>query len=282
MSSHTCKVKTKVRGVDVKEGAGVKVHRLIGTRTLDHIDPFVLLDEFKSANPEDYIAGFPMHPHRGIETITYMIKGAFRHEDSKGNGGLLTDGCVQWMTAGRGILHSEMPERTKGLLWGYQLWLSLPAKDKMIPPRYQHLSPEDIPTVEDDGMFVKIISGSYHGTTGPATNWVNTHYFDVAVDKGQVFEFPIDPKMNSFCYVHTGSVLIDPHGDPHMVHEKELAELDNNDMIEIKGVSDKAGFLLLSAYPNNEPIVKGGPFVMNSTEEIARAFVDYQNGVLDK
>ncbi len=161
MSKLACSIKEIYRGQPVVDGAGVKINRIIGSYNLDYIDPFVLLDEIRSQNPEDYIAGFPTHPHRGIETITYMIKGSFRHEDSRGGGGLLTDGCVQWMTAGRGILHSEMPEKREGELWGYQLWLSLPKKHKMVEPRYQHLSPEDIPVVDRNGISVKIISGVY-------------------------------------------------------------------------------------------------------------------------
>ena len=280
MSENKCEIKKKVRGMEVMEGAGVKIHRLIGTPKLDNVDPFVLLDEFKSSNPGDYIAGFPTHPHRGIETITYMIKGSFRHKDSKGHGGLLTDGCVQWMTAGRGILHSEMPERTVGQMWGYQLWLSLPAKDKMVEPKYQHLSPEDIPSVAENGVEVKIISGSFKGIEGPANNLVRTHYFDVGIAKGKNFTFSIDSGANSFCYIRTGSVLINPGKDAEMVHEKELVEFSPGGDIEIRGASDSAGFLFLSAAPNNESIVKGGPFVMNSEEEIMRAYMDFQKGVL--
>lgn len=161
-----CGIKNIHKGQMVVDGAGVRINRIIGSQKLNYIDPFVLLDEIRSSDPSDYIAGFPTHPHRGIETITYMKHGSFRHRDSRGGGGLLTDGCVQWMTAGRGIQHSEMAEKTDGELWGYQLWLSLPAKDKMVEPRYQHLPPDMIPLVEEDGMKVKVISGTYGGVHG--------------------------------------------------------------------------------------------------------------------
>ncbi len=268
------------RGQEVVDGAGVRIHRLIGTGELGHIDPFVLLDEIKSANPEDYIAGFPTHPHRGIETITYMKSGNFRHKDSRGNGGLLTDGCVQWMTAGRGILHSEMPEKADGLLWGYQLWLSLPSKLKMTEPGYQHLSPDMIPSAEGDGVSVKLISGTYDGARGPAKNRLEVDYFEVTLDKGSLFKFALDEKMNLFIYAGSGSVTIDPDGTARQVRERELAELSGGTRVVIRGDAFKSSFLFLASYPNNEPIVRGGPFVMNTEEEIRQAFADYRSGAL--
>lgn len=280
MSDDICLVKKINSGVSVVDGAGVKLNRIIASHRLNFIDPFVLLDEFKSDNPEDYIRGFPTHPHRGIETITYMKKGTFEHKDSKGGGGLLSDGCVQWMTAGRGILHSEMPGQDKGELWGYQLWLSLAAKDKMVEPRYQHLNPEDIPTVEKEGLRVNIISGSYDGVNGPAKNWVESSYFEVILEKDSVFKLDIDEKMNSCIYVHTGSVIAAPSVEPKMIKKREIAEFENNHIIEIKGEADESGFLFLAGIPNNEPIARGGPFVMNTEKEIEQAFIDYHNGVL--
>jgi quercetin 2,3-dioxygenase len=166
MRGTLCEVRNVFKGQPVRDGAGVKIHRVIGSSALNHSDPFVLLDEIRSDNPEDYMAGFPTHPHRGIETITYMMHGRFRHRDSRGGGGLLTDGSVQWMTAGRGILHSEMPEAVEGEACGYQLWLSLPAKDKMVEPSYQHLAPEMIPVVVKDGVRVQVISGEYRSHGG--------------------------------------------------------------------------------------------------------------------
>ncbi len=270
------KVKQVIKGQHVVDGAGVKINRIIGSYSLEYIDPFVLLDEIKSDDPEDYIAGFPTHPHRGIETITYMIKGCFRHKDSRGGGGLLSDGCVQWMTAGKGILHSEMPENNNGALWGFQLWLNLPAKDKMVEPRYQHLTPEMIPEVKRKGLSVKVISGTYEDVTGPAKNWVESEYFDVSVDSTGKFEYRKSAGMNSFVYVHTGSVKI----GTDIVRERELAELDDGTDVNISGEGSGGGFLFLAGHPNKEPIVRGGPFVMNTEEEIMQAYRDYQNGVL--
>ncbi len=264
----------------VIDGAGVRINRVIGSSRLNYIDPFVLLDEIRSDNPGDYIAGFPKHPHRGIETITYMKHGSLRHRDSRGGGGLLTDGCVQWMTAGRGILHSEMPEKTEGELWGYQLWLSLPAKDKMTEPRYQHLSPEQIPVIKEDGMTVKLISGTFRGMHGPAKNWLEANYFDIELEKGSVFSFTIDRQMSSFMYVHTGTVSICPTLFTETVSEKELVELQPGMRVEVEGVSGRSGFLFLASHRNNEPIVRGGPFVMNTEEEIEQAVLDYRNGLI--
>jgi len=276
MKAELCGIKQIIKGQYVIDGAGVKINRIIGSYHLGDIDPFVLLDEIRSENPKDYIAGFPTHPHRGIETITYMIHGSFRHKDSRGGGGLLTDGCVQWMTAGKGILHSEMPEATEGEACGYQLWVSLPADKKMVDARYQHLSPDMIPVVKKDGLLVRIISGEYGGKTGPADNWVKTHYFDVEMGKDKTFTFDISRDMNSFCYIRKGSVNI--CGDE--IPERRLVEFTSGTGVEIKGLSDHSALLFLAGRPNNEPIVRGGPFVMNTEEEIDQAFADYRNGTL--
>ncbi|KPK35339.1 MAG: hypothetical protein AMK70_05495 [Nitrospira bacterium SG8_35_1] len=276
MTKKNCSLKRVMRGQSVTDGAGVNLTRIIGSYNLDNIDPFVLLDELRSDNPDDFIAGFPMHPHRGIETITYMIHGNFRHRDSRGGGGLLTTGCVQWMTAGKGIQHSEMPEKTDNRLWGYQLWINLPKKHKMVEPRYQHLSPDMIPEVRKDGISVKVISGEYDGVKGCASNWVKTHYFDVRISAGAVFECQLEPAMNSFCYVHSGEVSV----CDTKVEQNSLAEFDNNTIVEINGTSENSGILFLAGIPNNEPIARGGPFVMNTEEEIRQAFEDYRKGVL--
>jgi len=271
-----CAVKAIFKGLPVVDGAGVKINRLIGSWDLEDMDPFVLLDELRSDDPEDFVAGFPTHPHRGIETITYMIRGGFRHRDSHGGGGLLTDGCVQWMTAGKGILHSEMPESETSGIWGYQLWLSLPRKHKMVDPRYQHLSPEAIRTVTADGVSVKIISGDYGGVKGPASNWVRTCYFDVRLAEGSVFGFDLDPAMESFFFVHSGSVRV----CDREIASSYLATLRRGARVEIAAGSAESGFLFLAGVPNGEPIVRGGPFVMNTEEEIRQAFEDYRNGTL--
>ena len=280
MNSEDRGVSRIVRGLSVIDGAGVRLHRIIGSPRFNYIDPFVLLDEFKSDNPKDYSAGFPDHPHRGIETITYMISGNFRHGDSRGGGGLLAPGCVQWMTAGKGIIHSEMPEMKGDRLWGYQLWLTLTAKDKMIEPRYQHLNPEDIPAVKKKGMTVKLISGSYEGTSGPALTEFPVSYFDVALKKDRRFPVPPAQGQNSFLYVHSGAVAVELNEQAQQVSSGELALLANNARVSVRGTEEDSGFLYLSATPHNEPIVRGGPFVMNSEEEIRQAFLDYQSGKL--
>jgi redox-sensitive bicupin YhaK (pirin superfamily) len=276
MTERLCSIKEVHHGQSVVDGAGVKINRLVGSFDVEDIDPFVLLDEIRSDDPGDYLAGFPTHPHRGIETITYMIRGGFRHRDSRGGGGLLTDGCVQWMTAGKGILHSEMPEQSSGELWGYQLWLSLPKKHKMVEPRYQHLSPADILTVDEGGTSVRVISGSYRGSRGPASNWVRTHYFDVRLADRSRFEFDVDPQMSCFLYTHSGGLKI--CGDE--TGERALVRLERGSRVEVEGASSRDGFLFVAGVPNDEPIVRGGPFVMNTEEEIRQAFADYRSGNL--
>jgi len=263
----------------VSDGAGVKLKRIIGSQNLDHIDPFVLLDEFKSKNVNDYMAGFPDHPHRGIETITYMIHGKFRHRDSEGNGGILGPGDVQWMTAGKGIIHSEMPEMEKGLLWGYQLWLSLPAKDKMTNPRYQHLHSEEIPVINDNFSEIRLIAGRYHEETGPAETWFPIDYFDVRIKIAGLFRKKIESRNNTFIYVHTGSVIVKTDDGMELtVGNGELALIENTKTIEIGSSTNNAGFLFISGRPNKEPIARRGPFVMNTDEELVKAFDDYYRG----
>jgi len=280
MGEQVSDVEEIMRGTHVIDGAGVHLNRIIGSPRIDHIDPFVLLDEFRSDNPNDYLRGFPWHPHRGIETVTYMINGEFEHQDSKGGGGLLTPGTVQWMTAGRGILHQEMPKMEEGLLWGYQLWLTLPRKDKMVPPRYQHLSAEMMPEVKSGGSTVKIISGKYGGNTGPANTWSPISYLDVRLERGAEFKHIVGKSMGKFAYVHTGAIAIDPEGVSKEVESGSLVVLDDDVNVVIKGAAERNGFLFFAGTPLNEPIARGGPFVMNTREEIAQAFEDYQEGKL--
>ncbi len=273
-------MKEAVRGLHVIDGAGVHLNRIIGSPRVDYIDPFVLLDEFKSDDPEDYIRGFPWHPHRGIETVTYMIDGKFEHQDSKGGGGLLTPGTVQWMTAGRGILHLEMPKMSEGILWGYQLWLTLPRKDKMVPPRYQHLSAEMMPEAKSGGAAVKVISGDYGGKTGPAKTWFPISYFDVRLDTGGVFAHNVAKGMQKFVYVHTGAIILDPEGEAKEIGAGNLVVLDDGESVIVKGSDVKNGFLFFAGAPLKEPIVRRGPFVMNTREEIRQASEDFENGRL--
>lgn len=263
-------------GEKVSDGAGVKLSRAIGTQKLEHIDPFLLLDEFRSENKEDYIAGFPMHPHRGFDTITYMVEGSFTHRDSKGHEGNLNAGEVQWMTAGKGIIHEEMPAMENGQLWGYQLWVNLPAKYKMIVPKYRHLKNADMPIVKEDGVTVKIISGDYNGASGPVELLFPVNYFDVRLSAG-VFEKEL--KGTNLIYVHTGKVKV--IADSELEVEKgNMAIVSDFQKVHVEG--NNSGFLFMSADPIGEPIARYGPFVMNTMDEIIKAVDDANNGVLDK
>ena len=269
-------IKRVTRGQHVFDGAGVSLNRLIANSETNNIDPFFLLDEFRSDNPEDYIKGFPMHPHRGIETITYMIKGSFKHKDSRGGGGILKSGEVQWMTAGRGILHEEMPAMENGSLWGYQLWLNLPKRMKWLEPEYQHLSRDNIPMIKKNGYKVLIISGSFEGIDGPARNNVPAEYYDIYLEKEKSIQINAKADYNSLLYIHSGKLKIQDH---EYDSGTMIEFIDNNEII-IKSISSECGFLFLSALPNNEPYARGGPFVMNTQEEIEQAYDDYQNGRL--
>lgn len=269
-------IKRIVKGQSVSDGAGVKLNRLIATPEVDHIDPFFLLDEFRSNQSQDYVAGFPMHPHRGIETITYMIEGSFKHTDSRGGGGLLTAGEVQWMTAGKGIQHEEMPAMKNGRLWGYQLWLNLPKKLKRVEPKYQHLSKDKIPVFKENGMKVIIISGNFNSLQGPAQSYVPSEYYDVYLEKEKSILFQLKEGHQSLIYIHSGSVRI----ENQEIDAGLLVEFLGNNEINIESMSENTGFLFLSAIPNNEPYARGGPFVMNTKEEIVQAFDDYEKGKL--
>jgi redox-sensitive bicupin YhaK (pirin superfamily) len=269
-------IKRIVKGQSVSDGAGVKLNRLIATPEVDHIDPFFLLDEFRSNQSQDYVAGFPMHPHRGIETITYMIEGSFKHTDSRGGGGLLTAGEVQWMTAGKGIQHEEMPAMKNGRLWGYQLWLNLPKKLKMVEPKYQHLSKDKIPVFKENGMKVIIISGNFNSLQGAAQSYVPSEYYDVYLEKEKSILFQLKEGHQSLIYIHSGSVRI----ENQEIDAGLLVEFMGNNEINIESMSENTGFLFLSAIPNNEPYARGGPFVMNTKEEIVQAFDDYEKGKL--
>jgi redox-sensitive bicupin YhaK (pirin superfamily) len=278
MEPNVASVARVIEGLHVTDGAGVHLNRIIGSHQLGDIDPFVLLDEFRSDDPDDYIAGFPWHPHRGIETITYMVEGAFRHDDSKGGGGVLSTGECQWMTAGGGILHQEMPEMKEGHLWGYQLWLNLAAKDKFLSPRYQHLTDECMPTVEHNGVTVKIIAGAYAGDSGPAETSYPIDYFDARMGPDGRFEHTVTEEQDKFLYVHSGVVVIDPDGEAVEVRKGHLAILGEGTDVVINGKESGSGFLFLAGVPHREPIVKGGPFVMNTQEEIRQAWQDFYDG----
>jgi quercetin 2,3-dioxygenase len=271
-------VERVVRGISTSDGAGVALTRIIGQAALPDLDPFLLLDEFRSDKETDYSAGFPEHPHRGFETVTYMLVGRMRHRDSKGNSGLLTSGSVQWMTAGRGIVHSEMPEQERGLMWGFQLWVNLSSKDKMIEPRYQDIAPERIPEVESDGLKVRVIAGRYDGRTGPVqAPGTDPTYLDVVLDAGAEFETTVPSAYNAFIYAYDGEMTVGADIPRRMVR-RELAVLSHGEQIVARAVSAEARFIFVAGRPLGEPIARYGPIVMNTQAELQRAFEDLRSG----
>lgn len=265
-----------VKGRPASDGAGVKLYRVIGGPSLPDLDPFLMLDEFRSDKGADYIAGFPDHPHRGFETVTYMLAGRMRHGDNQGNTGLLRPGSVQWMTAGRGIVHSEMPEQEDGLMWGFQLWVNLPAKDKMTNPRYQDIEPEAIPSVQvPGGATVRVIAGEVAGKRGPVSAVATEPtYLDVAVPAGARFEHALPEDHAGFVYVFDGALLV---GD-EAVRRGELAVLGPGKRVVLSGGNEAGRAILVAGRPLKEPIAKYGPFVMNTEMEIVQAIRDYQAG----
>jgi redox-sensitive bicupin YhaK (pirin superfamily) len=256
------------------DGAGVTLRRSIGSQMLEDLDPFLLLDNFGTDNPDDYIAGFPDHPHRGFETVTYMIKGLMRHRDNTGAEGLLKPGGVQWMTAGRGIIHSEMPEQSEGEMSGFQLWVNLPATRKMCEPRYQDIDPENVPEViRDYGSKIKVIAGSVDGVDGPIDGIdIDPLYLDVILGAAGSFEHTLEGEHTAFVYVFQGSVEIEGTAVP----SDSLAVLGKGDMISIQS-GEGGRFIIVAGRPFGEPIVRYGPFVMNTKDEISQAIDDYNN-----
>jgi len=270
------KIERTFKAMPTSDGAGVKLNRVIGRPGLPDLDPFLLLDEFRSEDGADYIAGFPDHPHRGFETVTYMLAGRMRHGDNKGNVGLLGPGSVQWMTAGRGIVHSEMPEQEDGLMQGFQLWVNLPAKDKMTAPRYQDIDPEDIPALDlANGVKVKVIAGAVNGTKGAVdTGATQPTYLDVILPAGASFAHPIAHGHNAFVYVYDGAVSV---GDQTVV-KTELGVLGEGDNVEVVAGDAGAKVLIVAGKPLGEPVARHGPFVMNTMAEIRQAAEDYLAG----
>ena len=270
-----------VAAVAAREGAGVHIHRALGTAQLADIDPFLMLDEFRNDDPSKYMAGFPDHPHRGIETVTYMLAGAMGHKDNQGNAGRLRAGDVQWMTAGGGIVHSEMPEQEQGLLWGFQLWVNLAAKDKMSKPRYQEIKAADIPSVSaTDGTVVKVIAGRYRAAAGAIQGiGVDPTYLDVALPKGVAFRHALPEAHSGFAYVFEGKAEVGEGAEARVVPRGSLAVLGPGDAVRVAASAGvDARLLLIAGRPLNEPIVKHGPFVMNTREQIYQAIDDFQGG----
>ena len=263
------------RGMAASDGAGVKLTRVIGQPALQDLDPFLMLDEFGSDDPSAYIAGFPDHPHRGFETVTYMLAGRMRHRDNKGNEGLLTAGSVQWMTAGRGIVHSEMPEQEQGLMQGFQLWLNLPAKDKMTAPRYKDIAPERIPVVEPaPGVSAKVIAGELAGVNGPVeAGATEPFYADFRLQVGAVVDVALPAGHNAFAYVYEGAAEVGGQA----LERGTIAVLTAGDSVRL-ATDHGARLILVAGKPLREPVAKYGPFVMNTTDELREAFADYQAG----
>ncbi len=268
-----------VRGRPTSDGAGVRLNRLIGTPELPRIDPFLMLDEFRSDSADDYIAGFPNHPHRGFETVTYMLAGRMRHGDNQGNSGLLTAGSVQWMTAGRGIVHSEMPEQEDGLMWGFQLWVNLPARDKMTAPRYQDIAPEKIPVLHPtEGVAVKLVAGTVGEVSGPVQAVATEPMFlDIRLAPGTRWSIAVPRGHQGFVYAVEGGFEL---GAPARALQRgDLGVLGDGEQVLLNADADAPAHLLLVAgKPLNEPVAHYGPFVMNTEAELHQAIRDYQAG----
>lgn len=273
-----------IESVATSDGAGVKLRRSVGSSQFLRHDPFLMLDEFYSDDPDDYIAGFPSHPHRGFETVTYMLDGHMRHEDSVGNRGDLGPGDVQWMSAARGIIHSEMPQQSEGRMRGFQLWINLPAKEKMKDPGYRDIPSEQIPTINlDNGGQVRVIAGTLAQQSGNTTGAVrglttDPLYLDVRLPAGGVFETAITPGYNAFLYLYEGDASVG--GDGQALKHRSAGLLSDGDSVRVQAGDAEARFLLLAGKPLGEPIVQYGPFVMNTREEIEQAVRDYQSGKL--
>jgi len=281
----TREVRRVVRGMPTSDGAGVRLTRVIGQPQLPDLDPFLLLDEFGTDKAEDYIAGFPDHPHRGFETVTYMLDGRMRHRDNHGNEGVLVPGSVQWMTAGRGLVHSEMPEQQEGRMRGFQLWLNLPARDKMTEPKYQEFGPERIPTATPNkGVRAKVIAGRVNGTQGPISQpATDPTYLDLEIEPGAEFVQRLAPDYAAFLYVFEGTVRVGVGATASTIKTQELAVLSEGEEIRVGGLSAGADgkvarAILVAGRPLREPVARYGPFVMNTREELLRASEDFQSG----
>ncbi len=270
-----------VAGMATSDGAGVALTRMVGTQQLDMVDPFLMLDRMDNDDPDTYMAGFPNHPHRGFETVTMMLEGQMRHQDSVGNDGLLAPGDIQWMTAGRGIIHSEMPEMISGKLKGFQLWVNLPAALKMIPPTYQDIPSAEIPIHESAGTSVRVLSGDYDGATGPAKAQTPIRILDARLQASADWEITPEDGHNVFCCVYEGAITVeDDQGAAQTVTAPAVAVFSGDGSIAMTAGPDGAEILYCEGRPINEPVARYGPFVMNSRKEIEQAMHDYNDGTL--
>ncbi len=269
-----------IRGMPTSDGAGVKLTRVIGTQQLPDLDPFLMLDEFGTDKAEDYLAGFPSHPHRGFETVTYMLDGRMRHKDNHGNEGLLTPGSVQWMTAGRGLIHSEMPEQESGRMRGFQLWVNLPARDKMTEPKYQEYAPESIPVAQPaPGVTVKVIAGTVGEVRGPIVQpATDPLYLDIALAPNVSWDYVLPSGHSAFAYAFEGAVTVGEGDAARALPAQELAVLGGGERLTLHAGAEGAQLILVAGRPLNEPVMRHGPFVMNTKQELMQAFVDFQEG----
>jgi hypothetical protein len=274
------RVERLVQGQATSDGAGVKLTRVLTQNLQRRLDPFLMLDNFGTDNPGDYIGGFPDHPHRGFETVTYMIQGRMRHRDSVGNVGLLEPGSVQWMTAGRGVIHSEMPEQKDGAMEGFQLWLNLPAKDKMREPWYRDIAPAEVPVWQGEGARVYVISGHTHGVEGAVQrDATQPLYLDVHLEPGARFEQALPDTHNAFFYVYRGELTA---ADTQVKRQRMaiLANTPGSNGVVLQAGAEGAKAVLIAGAPLNEPIAQYGPFVMNTQQELVQAVQDFQGGRL--
>lgn len=272
-------IKRRIPAVDSMDGAGVRIQRSVGNSQFARIDPFLMLDNFRSDNPDDYIAGFPAHPHRGFETVTYMIEGRMRHRDHMGNEGILRSGGVQWMTAGRGVIHEEMPEQEEGLMSGFQLWVNLPASEKMKPAAYQNIEPEEVAEFDvANGIHVRLVAGELKDMQGeprkgPAGGISRQPLFvEIQMAADTQYSLPIINKLSGFLYLFEGSATLG--GDT--LNLNEAAELSEGDSISLNAGAQGARLLVIAGEAINEPIAQYGPFVMNTVDEIEQAIADYR------
>jgi redox-sensitive bicupin YhaK (pirin superfamily) len=270
-----------ILSVPASDGAGVKLRRSLGASQLARHDPFLMLDEFYSDDPNDYLAGFPSHPHRGFETVTYMLDGHMQHRDSGGNTGDLGPGDVQWMTAARGLVHSEMPQQTEGRMRGFQLWLNLPAAEKMRPPAYRDIPAAQVPVVPVEHGSVKVIAGRFDGIAGAVEGGsTDPHYWDIHLAPGAVFEAGVPADYNAFLYAYEGEVRVGKKG--RALPRRAAGLLSGGDAVRLEAGSEVARVLLLAGRPIGEPVVQYGPFVMNTREEIEQAIADFQAGEMTR
>lgn len=273
----SCVVKQQVQAMAVSEGAGVTVHRTIGTPALRQLDPFLMLDHFSSDDPDDYIAGFPDHPHRGFITFTYMLDGHMLHRDSMGNRGDLKAGGAQWMKAASGVIHSEMPQQSAGMMRGFQLWINLPASEKMSAPAYQEFSAQKIPVVETDNAVIKVLVGEFQGVSGPVHDpYSQVQYLDVTLRADSVFTRQWDQSLQGFVYIFEGQGRV---GNTELP-QHHLAVLADGDELKVNSSGQQTRFIMVAGRPLREAVVQYGPFVMNTQEQIQQALADYRDGRL--